>query len=116
MPNLIFRFLSCSAMLWATACGPAPDSDAVVTKVVVVPAAAEGEETGQDPAGLADIELCDARDYRPLIGSNIAAATLPAGPRLRAFSVDDIVTQEYIPQRTNIVYRPDGTIIRVECG
>ena len=66
------------------------------------------EQLRRDPRMLTILE--------PLIGSNIAAATLPAGPRLRAFSVDDIVTQEYIPQRTNIVYRPDGTIIRVECG
>lgn len=66
--------------------------------------------------GLADIELCDASDYRPMVGSNIAAATFPAGPRLRVFGEDDIVTQEYIPQRTNVVFDKGGTIVRVYCG
>lgn len=115
MLKLIFRLSACSALLWAVACAPAENSEVIVTEEVV-PAETESEETGEEPAGLADIELCDAADYRPLIGSNVAATTLPAGPRLRVYSVDDIVTQEYIPQRTNIIYRPDGTILRVECG
>ena len=66
--------------------------------------------------GLADIELCDAEDYRPLIGSDVVSANLPEDPMLRVFGVDDIVTQEYLPQRTNVVYRADGTILRVWCG
>ena len=119
MTHLIFRLLPVSALLLAGACAPAPESAVIVTEEIssASPGADATEaETGTGSAGLADIELCDAADYRPLIGSNIAATTLPAGPRLRAFSVDDIVTQEYIPQRTNIIYQPDGTIIRVECG
>ena len=66
--------------------------------------------------GLADIELCDASDYRPMIGTNFAAVTLPKGPRLRVFGENDIVTQEYIPQRTNVVFDEGGTIVRIYCG
>lgn len=62
------------------------------------------------------IELCDAADYRPLIGSNIAATTLPRDPMIRAYGVNDIITQEYLPQRTNIVFDTDGVIVRVWCG
>lgn len=74
------------------------------------------DEGGGKEPGLADIELCDAEDYRPLIGTNIAAATLPADPMLRAYGVNDIITQEYLPQRTNILYGTDGVIQRVYCG
>lgn len=119
MTHLIYRFLPVSALLLAGACAPATDGAVIVTEEISSTspdAVTTDAEDDTAPAGLADIELCDAADYRPLIGSNIAAATLPAGPRLRAFSVDDIVTQDYIPQRTNIIYRPDGTILRVECG
>lgn len=118
MPHLIFRILPLSALLCA-ACAPAPRGAAIVTEEIPVATSgvdAAGTDTDAEPAARTDIELCDAADYRPLIGSNIAATTLPAGPRLRVYSVDDIVTQEYIPQRTNIIYRPDGTILRVECG
>ena len=73
-------------------------------------------EDGKEP-GLADIELCDAADYRGLIGTSIAATTLPADPMIRAFGENDIVTQDYRPHRTNIVYREKGgTIFRVYCG
>ena len=67
-----------------------------------------------DPPVLA--EQCDAADYRALIGTSIAATTLEAGPKLRVFGEDDIVTQEYLPQRTNIVYDESGDITRVWCG
>lgn len=65
---------------------------------------------------LADIELCDARDYRPLIGSDVKATTFLSGPALRVFGVNDIITQDYVPQRTNVVFDDGGTITRVYCG
>ena len=69
-----------------------------------------------DKAAPGDVELCNAEDYRHLLGTNIGAASLQAGPMLRVYSVDDIVTQEYIPHRTNIVFDPEGMIMRVWCG
>lgn len=103
----ILTVLVASGLL--SACAPAPMDDDAITGDLVVGG-------GDKEPGLADIELCDAEDYRGLIGSNIASATLPVGPRLRAFSVDDIITQEYIPQRTNVLYESDGEIIRVYCA
>ncbi len=103
-----------SAAVFLTACAPTPPDDRVDER----PAAAElpTEEQGEGDGGLADIELCEADAYRPLIGTNIAATSLPAGPMLRAFALTDIVTQDYLPQRTNIVYDDGGTITRVYCG
>ena len=93
------------------ACAPATSGDESATGEDAEMASAEGEGSG-----LADIEMCDAEDYRSLIGSNIASVTLPSGPMLRAYGVDDIITQEYLPQRTNVVYGPEGKITRVYCG
>ena len=102
------------AVVFLAACTPEPPDDRVDDRL----AAAElpPEEQGNGEGSLADIELCEAPAYRPLIGSNIAATSLPAGPMLRAFALTDIVTQDYQPQRTNIVYDDDGTITRVYCG
>ena len=61
-------------------------------------------------------ELCDASDYSGLIGTNVAATSFPKDRNIRVFSVDDIVTRDYIPQRTNIVHGTDGVIIEVYCG
>lgn len=75
----------------------------------------EVEQEDNEPK-LADIELCDARDYRQLIGSDVKATTFVTGPRLRVFGVNDIITQDYIPQRTNVVYGEGGRITQVYCG
>jgi hypothetical protein len=69
-----------------------------------------------DGGGLADIELCDAEEYRPLIGTDVGATAFPVSAELRVFGVDDIVTQDYIPQRTNIVFDRSRRIVRVYCG
>ena len=61
-------------------------------------------------------EQCDAAEYRIHIGQNIATVTVPTGPMLRAYGDTDIVTQDYLPQRTNIVYDSAGIIRRVSCG
>lgn len=63
-----------------------------------------------------ELEQCDADDYRLLIGTPISAVTLPQDDLIRAYGENDIITQDYLPQRTNIVYSMDGIIQRVECG
>ena len=111
MPKLNFLLFPLAAVAFLTACGAPPPEAAVE-----VPPEAADDSAGAEETSLADIELCDARDFRPLVGTNVASATLPTGPMLRAYSVDDIVTQEYIPQRTNVVFDADGVIVRVWCG
>jgi len=65
---------------------------------------------------LAEQELCDAIDYRILVGTSVDDTAFPVGPRLRVFGANDIVTQDYIPQRTNVVYDASRKVIRVYCG
>ena len=107
------RFTILPALILAlAACAPATPDDRVTSEDRALPGPSEEIDGG----GLADIELCDAEDYRPLVGSSVDATTFPAGPRLRVFGINDIVTQDYIPQRTNVVYDTSRRIVRVYCG
>ena len=90
------------------ACGPLPAED----EPAIVTAAVEVEVDEAPPV----LEQCDAADYRPLIGTPLAEASVSPGERLRVFSVNAIITQEYLPQRTNVVFDDDGLITRVYCG
>ena len=65
---------------------------------------------------LAEQELCDAADYRVFVGTKVDDASIQEGPELRVFGANDIVTQDYIPQRTNVVHGPSREILRVYCG
>ena len=103
-------------VLVLSACAPDVPDDRFGESIVEEGAGEESEASDGGEA-LGDIEFCDAADYRGLIGSNIAAVTLPDDPTIRAFGENDIVTQDYRPNRTNIVYREkDGRIFRVYCG
>ena len=73
----------------------------------------EGEVAEEEPAVT---EQCDAEDYRPLIGTAVAEATFPDGPMLRVYAEGDIITQEYLPRRKNIVHNARGVIQNVYCG
>lgn len=94
------------------ACASATPDDREPSSDRALPGPSEKIEGG----GLADIELCDAEDYRALIGTDVGATGFPSGAELRVFGVDDIVTQDYIPQRTNIVFDRSRRIVRVYCG
>ena len=110
MPHRLAPLAFCLAAL--SACGP-EDGPALDDR----PAAAElpDDQKTDGEGGLADIELCDAADYRALIGTSVTDTSFPVGPRLRVFTLTDIVTQDYIPQRTNVVH-DRGRITRVYCG
>lgn len=112
------KFLSVLALM--AACAPTvPDSrtideDATVTQTDFPETSAVETEPAQP--GLADIELCDAKDYRHLIGAVAAQQSFPEGPEFRVYSVNDIITQEYLPNRTNVVVTMEGLVFRVYCG
>ena len=67
-------------------------------------------------ADTGDGASCGADEYRSLLGSNIAAVTLPAEPNIRTIGPDEAVTMEFLPSRLNIAYDESGTITRVYCG
>lgn len=112
MPRSFIIALGVAGLL--TGCAPAPgDVTEIVTEIGIVQP--EAEDQGKGPS-LAEVEFCDAEDYRSLAGSQIAAVTLPAGPMLRVFGVNDIVAQDYRPERTNVLFDEAGKIIRIYCG
>ncbi len=61
-------------------------------------------------------EECDAQSYRALLGSQIADAQVNEGPELRVYAENDLITQEFLPKRTNIVTDSQGLVVRVYCG
>jgi hypothetical protein len=63
-----------------------------------------------------ETDPCAAQDYTSLLGSNIAAVTLPADLNDRVVGPDDVVTQDFRPDRLNIETNADGLIIGLSCG
>ena len=107
------RFTFPALMLVAmTACAPTVPDDLDQPEDRALPGPSEQIEG----SGLAAVELCDAADYRGLVGSDVGATSFPVSSSLRVFGVNDIVTQDYIPQRTNVVYDTSRRIVRVYCG
>lgn len=92
------------ALLTATACAPTLND------------VSDSFGSGDDSTAIDENEQCDAADYRPLIGTPVTATIFPTGKLLRVYGQGDIVTQEYIPQRINVVYNSGGKIVRVTCG
>lgn len=102
------KYVCLAALLGTVACAPVPD-DTI------------GNVGISDRAGATDLvdnpnEECDADSYRPLVGTPVTATTFPTGTNMRVFKISDIVTQEYIPKRTNVVFDAGGQIVRVFCG
>ena len=60
--------------------------------------------------------ICNAADYQSLIGSNIAAITLPSDLVHRIIRPGDAYTQDYSASRLNLFTDEDGTVMRVTCG
>lgn len=63
-----------------------------------------------------DKDLCGAADYQSLVGSNMAAVTLPAELNHRVIGPNDAVTMDYNPERLNIYTDEDGVVTEVKCG
>ena len=110
--------LSLLAILLAACAAEEPAAlDPPVADDLIAEAPADEEAGANDEAESIPIpEQCDAEDYRPLIGTPAAAATFPQNEFFRAYGETDIITQEYLPRRTNVVYGSDGIIKDVFCG
>ncbi len=67
-------------------------------------------------AGGGAADECGAGDYQSLVGSSIAAVTLPADLNHRVIGPDDAYTMDYRPDRLNIYTDEDGIITEVKCG
>lgn len=102
------KYVCLLALMGLIACAPQPDD---TTAGVAISNGAGANDLVENPN-----EECDADTYRPLLGTPVTATVFPTGERLRVFKTSDIVTQEYIPQRTNVVFNVGGQIVRVFCG
>jgi len=96
--------------LFAAACTPPAETPAPAPTpeepVVTAPQTRE-EATAQD--------TCGASQYAALVGQNFAAVTLPADSGIRIIQPDTMVTEDFRPDRINILVGADGIITSVEC-
>jgi hypothetical protein len=96
------------ALLAAACAPPAADTPAEEPSAPVSAAPTTREEaTAQD--------TCGASQYRTLVGSNVAAVTLPADSGIRIVQPDTMVTEDFRVDRINIIAGADGIITSVEC-
>ncbi len=115
MTNPLTRFGLILSVAVLASCGP--DGSDVIEPAPTSGVLPSGAQAGSGPKGAAPgTELCDASAYAGMIGTNVAAATFPVDPKIRVFGENDIVTRDYIPQRTNIVHDKNGIIREVYCG
>lgn len=97
--------------LMAAACGPStteqPTTPPAPAEVAATPQTAE-EATAED--------ACGASRFQNLIGtmaSEIDQSTLPAGTRV--LTPESIVTQDFRPDRLNIMSGTDGRVASLSC-
>jgi hypothetical protein len=60
-------------------------------------------------------DSCGAAQYRSMIGSNLAAVTFPADAGIRVIQPDSMVTQDFRPDRLNVIVDANGLITALEC-
>ena len=98
-----------------SACAPTPPEVVTTPTTGNLPGAGGAVDAPQGSLG--GVELCDAANYRPLVGTSYKDTIFPTGPKIRVYSDTSVVTQEYLPDRTNIVYDDQtGNILRAFCG
>ena len=101
-------------MMLAAACAPSIPNSAADAELETTAGAGGLVVSADEEPDL--FEECDAQSYRGLIGTPAAAAAVNAGPQLRVYAETDLITQEFLPQRTNIVTDDAGMVVRVYCG
>lgn len=102
-------FLIAGAALALVACGQTtttPAEEPAEAPPAAAPQTRE-EATAQD--------TCGGSAYRSMVGSNLAAVTLPADANIRVVQPDTVVTEDFRPDRINIIVDANGAITAVEC-
>lgn len=98
--------LAAVSVLSLVACGPTTAPSEPVAETPTAPQTAE-EATAQD--------TCGASQYAAMIGSNIAAVTFPAESGIRIIQPDSIVTEDFRPERLNVIVDANGAITSLQC-
>ncbi|OQW57520.1 MAG: hypothetical protein A4S17_04740 [Proteobacteria bacterium HN_bin10] len=94
------------SVLGLVACGPTTTATDEPVAEAPTPQTAE-EATAQD--------TCGAAQYAGMIGSNIAAVTFPAESGIRIIQPDSIVTEDFRPERLNVIVDANGAITALQC-
>lgn len=103
------RVLMSCAVFALAACGQT--TNAVDAPVTSEPAAA-GPQTAAEATAQ---DTCGASQYSATIGSNIAAVTFPADSGIRIIQPDSMVTEDFRPNRLNVIVDAAGIITGLEC-
>lgn len=70
-----------------------------------------------DPAvPAAEADTCGARGYAAMVGTSIAAITLPADLNARVIPPDSAITMDFQPSRINFDLDANGVVTRIWCG
>jgi hypothetical protein len=102
------KFLVTAACLAAlAACGQTTAPTTTETPATTAAPQTAAEATAQD--------TCGAAQYSALIGSNFAAVSFPAGANIRIIQPNQPVTQDFSPQRLNVITDANGLITSLEC-
>lgn len=115
-PRFYFGSVVAGVLVVLAGCAPAtPGGQTPGSGNANLPGAGGAVDAPQGSLG--GVELCDAEAYRPLVGQPHTAVTGQRGAKLRVYSSTAVVTQEYLPDRTNVVYDDrTGRILRAFCG
>ena len=101
-------FLIAGAVLALAACGQTTTpADPPAEEPTAAGPQTREEATAQD--------TCGASAYRSFIGTNLAAVSLPADANIRVVQPDTMVTEDFRPDRVNIITDAQGQITSVEC-
>lgn len=63
-----------------------------------------------------DADACNASSYNGMVGTSIAAVTLPSDLNHRIIGPDTAVTFDYVPERLNFHVDRAGKILEITCG
>ena len=84
-----------------------------IVALALMMAACTRAEMAETPAAT---DACGASGYQSLIGSQLAAVTLPAGLATRIIEPGQVVTTDYDAERLNVDLDAAGRITGVHCG
>lgn len=103
-----------AAALFSAACTPPATEEQPQTPIADA-AQDQAQNMPQNAAEATAQDTCGASQYAHLVGTNIAAVTLPADSGIRVVAPDDIVTQDFRPDRINVILDDVGVVLRLEC-
>ncbi|MBY6002626.1 hypothetical protein KUV62_01825 [Salipiger bermudensis] len=70
----------------------------------------------EEPLATDAEDTCGMAAYSDLVGTNVAAVTLPADAQIRVLKQGQPMTLEFLAERLNIETDDDGVILRLFCG